>query len=292
MYNGHIKEIILQQIRDHLRLPVKSSNLRFLGELYKHFRHHKSPDYIDILVFLTESNKVQQQESFFGELVRKCRLKTRVIKSTRDCINFPDLKYILSYSTIEQFTCILDHFVVPCSVISYCIKQLFYAKPKTAQCKAKHLIDHMFIKHCLREFSEADGMFLHAVLLDIIRHRETDLVLYFLQKKNMYRVSLSYQIIVNELLKLEYIEVIQAFYDEMRADAVVRDVRVIIDRDILRRLAERGSFKLLEIVIELFLGNAVLLQTYWGAIRKGLSTFLKKSSGTAVIPKALEMYLS
>lgn len=271
--------ILVDKAHRHLSLPQKAANItdfKFVKRMYLHFRYHREPDYIDILVYIIECcKKSETTDTFFCDLLKHTTLKNRGTCPSRSSIGYPDLKYMCVYSTIPQFKCVLGHFVIPCSVIAYCIRQLLYnyLSESSVQFKVKSCIDHMFAKHCLRRFSEADGMFLHTVILDLIRHRKTDLIMYFLEKKRLYRVTLSYQIIVNEILKSEYTEIIDTFYDEMRLD----HSQVIIDRDIVRGLAERGGFDTLRKVVDTFLGNFIQLHKYTAAIRKGVVLYKQKN---------------
>lgn len=250
-----------------------TESMGFYDKLYKHFKYHRVTTYIDILVYVIESQTCTNK--FFESVMEMCILRNNVYsirdaaQDIRRMVSYQDLKYILVYSDMHHARCILNHFVVPCSVVAFCIKQMLFTR-KFPREKIKLLVDHMFVKHCLGSFSEVDNVFNNTIILDLIRHKEIGLVAYYLEKKRMYNSTIAYQIVINELIKRECVELFDTFNHEMAFDSITRNVPVTIDRDVIKFLVEKNSFYTIRAVITHFLHEHINMKRYIKGICDGI----------------------
>jgi hypothetical protein len=285
----YFNKILAQKVLGYfdLDLPGVSESLIFYDNLYKHFRYHRNTAFIDILVYIIESNI--PTTNFFKKVIELCTLRQNLYnvrdaaQDARRMVGYQDLKCILVYSDIDHTLCILKHFIVPCSVIAFCVKQLLFTRKFSTE-KIKLLIDHMFIKHCMRSFSEVDNVFNNTIIMDLIKHKEIDLITYYLQKKRKYNSSIAYQIVINKLIKKECVELFDTFNHEMAVDSVTEDVRITIEKDVVRQLVEKNSFYTLRAVITNFLHEHINTHRYIHGICAGISHLKHKGNNIDISP--------
>ncbi|NBO98885.1 MAG: hypothetical protein EBU90_01985 [Proteobacteria bacterium] len=267
-------------------LAVSESTV-FYDKLYKHFKYHRVTAYIDILVYLIESHT--STNNFFKSVMEMCIFRNNVysIRDTaqdiRRMVSYQDLKYILVYSDMHHTLYILKQFVVPCSVVAFCIKQMLFTR-KFSREKVKLLVDHLFVKHCLGSFSEVDNVFNNTIILDLIKHKEIGLVTYYLEKKRMYNSTIAYQIVINELIKRECVELFDTFNQEMEFDSVTRNVLITIDKDVIKLLVEKNSFYTIRAVITHFLHEHINMTMYIKGICDGIGHLRYKGLNYDIAP--------
>ncbi|NDC95387.1 hypothetical protein EB118_10850 [bacterium] len=272
---NYLNNLLIQKVKRHFYLDLHTGDILVYSKLYKYFKNHRGTEYADILVYIIEAGMTCESSSaIFNELLNKCQIKHRTYNGVqgRHLVSYQDIKYMIAYSKKSHFLGLINHFIVPCSVIAYSIKQLLFTEKKSqiVDYKISLLIDHMYTKHCIRSFSEVDLIFVHTIIIELIKRRKVELIRHFFKKKSLYRVTMAYQIVVNELISNEVIEVFGLVKDHMDFDSLITDVVVIIDKSLLRTLAQRGSLWTLRCVITNFLGNAINNSTYINAIKSGL----------------------
>ena len=109
----------------------------------------------------------------------------------------------------------------------------------------------------------------------IIYYKNTDILIYFLQKKNyyMYNDILDYQYIINRCIIYEdkrHLELLMNDKTKNEKYCGTNNSLIIINHNIIKNLCKRGSFNYLKYIIETLLGVYINSNLYIESICDGI----------------------
>lgn len=275
------------------------SNIVF--KKYNYFKQHRFCYKVDFIIFMLDNNidceflfKLYISECNFTQNIKhKMFIKTIYyneniqeqeedsFKRTENIISISDMEYILINSNIRQLNIIFKTFNIPIKTLSFVIHELL-EKGYYISNNIKSCIDYLFYKHFFKTINTVDKFNINNIIDEFIYYKKTDLLKYFLQKKNKYLVNISnykdvldYQYIINKCIE---------YQDTIHLELIIEENRkknennkgepkqfIIINPSIIIKLCKKGSFGYLKYIIDTLLGKYINSNVYIKSICEGLN---------------------
>jgi hypothetical protein len=206
---------------------------------YKYFKRHRFCYKVDFIIFMLENNI---ESDFLLKLyISECNFRPSIkhklfdeynnlynnvesgsIKRIEDIITISDMEYMLINSKINQLDIILKSFYIPIKTLSFVIQELL-EKGNCISNNIKLCIDYLFYKHFFKTINNEDKININHIIDEIIACKRTDLLKYFLQKKNKYCMNnsnfedvLDYQYIINKCIEYQETTHLELMIEENR----------------------------------------------------------------------------
>lgn len=144
----------------------------------------------------------------------------------------------------------------------------------------KLCIDYIFYRHCFKTINNNVKKTINYIIDSIIFYKKTDLLKYFLYKKNYYNYNniLDYQYIVNKCIEYEDTQNLELLIKDKEncsrydGDNInTNNSLIIINHKILTKLCKKGSFKYLKYIVERLLGVYINSNLYIESICDGIN---------------------
>jgi hypothetical protein len=244
------------------------------NRIYNQFKMRRCVNFTDIIIYLVE-NKYDDSIYILRKIVPMCILRGDSDYISSNVITFGDMTYLIVYSDENEIDILLKNFIIPISIINYSLQEILYKIDKTDNIglKVYKIIDYIHYKYCFGKLDYITDMYMHMILVNFIKYRQSDFVKYFLVKKRIYKTTLVYQTLINECLLSESMESLKMIIKEMESDSKLLKIYVIIDRDILEKISRRGSFYVIKYVIDNLMGNFININGYVKSICNGIERY-------------------
>lgn len=271
---------------------------RIIFKKYNYFRQHRCCYKSDFIIFMLENNI--DSDILFNLYISECKFVScvkdkRIIRiinydefyeqslETVDYISISDMEYILEKSNSNQLFTILKKFNIPIKILSTVIKEMLTKSDYTLD-KMKLFIDYLFYKHCFKHFNKIDTGNIHSIVVDLIYYKKTELLKYFLQKKNKYSINkhfkiLDYQYIINRCVEYEDTTHLELIIKENANENNTNKNNtnelkqfVIVSPSIIIKLCKKGSFSYVKYIVDTLLGQYINSNVYIQSICEGLTT--------------------
>jgi len=288
---NHIKKKLLeeQEVYNISKIVFKK---------YNYFKQHRFCYKVDFIIFMLENDidsdfllKLYISECNFTPSIKHKlfdeynnlynNVESGSINRIEDIITISDMEYILINSNINQLDIILKSFNIPIKTLSFVIQELL-EKGNYISNNIKLCIDYLFYKHFFKTINTVDKIHINNVIDEFISCKRTDLLKYFLQKKNKYCVNnsnfenvLDYQYIINKCMEYQDTTHLELMIEENRKKNQSHKGElkqfIIIKPSIIIKLCKRGSFSYLKYIIDTLLGKYINSSVYIKSICEGLS---------------------
>jgi len=305
-FNKLLINKILKYFYFERRLNLETCDLDsisiILFKIYKHFKHHRCSHRIDFLLYILE-NQIDC-DILFEYYANFCKFDykfntdnlTRTIllndvdnvdtetnfKKELSNISISDMKYILIYSNTNQLRIILRIFTIPVSILSYTIDELLLNNDDE---KIGHIIDYMFYRFCFGSFDDLSKMYVHKIIICLIKNKKTALFQQFLLNKRYYfkgNYILDYQELVNNTIDLQDRPHLNMLLQEIKHDNKrlvknnINPVFVIINTHLVIDMCKKARFMYLKYIIDNILGDSINYELYIQSICEGIQVLLHK----------------
>lgn len=265
---------------------------RIMCKTYNYFKRHLFCYKCDFVIFMLDNNI--SSDILFDFYISSCRFlsyinQNNTIRTIRyneihdifyfetqasaDDISVYDMEYILEHSNYNQLKIILEKFNIPITMIHRNIS-CWLAKVVEPQVEStiNLCIDYIFYRHCFGEISNFVKKNINYIMDTIIYYKNTDILIYFLQKKNyyMYNDILDYQYIINRCIIYEDKRHLELLMNDKEKYCGTNNSLIIINHNIIKNLCKRGSFNYLKYIIETLLGVYINSNLYIESICDGI----------------------
>jgi hypothetical protein len=264
---------------------------------YNYFKQHRFCYKVDFIIFMLENNidsdfllKLYISECNFRPSIKHKlfdeynnlynNVESGSIKRIEDIITISDMEYMLINSKINQLDIILKSFYIPIKTLSFVIQELL-EKSNYISNNIKLCIDYLFYKHFFKTINTEDKIHINHVIDEIVSCKRTDLLKYFLQKKNKYCINnsnfedvLDYQYIINKCIEYQDTTHLELMIEENRKKKTNKGELkqfIIIKPSIIIQLCKKGSFSYLKYIIDTLLGKYINSSVYIQSICEGLN---------------------
>jgi hypothetical protein len=301
--NNIKKNILDNEIYDISRIMFKK---------YNYFKQHRFCYKSDFIIFMLENNI--DSDILFNLYISECKFLScvkdkRIIRiidydesvynefydqslETVGYISISDMEYILEKTNINQLFTILKTFNIPIKMLSTVIKEMLIKEMLIKEMltkgdytlnKMKLFIDYLFYKHCFKHFNNIDIGNIHSIVVDFIYYKKTELLKYFLQKKNKYYIGryknlLDYQYIINKCIEYEDTTHLELIIKENANENNTNENNtnelkqfVIVSPSIIIKLCKKGSFSYVKYIVDTLLGQYINSNVYIKSICEGLT---------------------
>lgn len=257
-----------------------------INKIYNHFYLHKFSSIIDFIIFLIEnsSNNKNTHLLTFNILLDFCKfyyIKPLLSNSVlnRNNISINDMKYIITFCSIDQLKIILNKYTIHSSIISYSIQEIIdiHIKCKTVNTvnKINLLINYLFYKYCFNnKFSQIDDLYFHKILSNLIKYQFNNYFNYIFLKVDKYKNDLEYNILLNESIEYDNITAFEILLNHFKIkNNIILDTDFInlnINPNSIEIICKKGNLKFLIYIINNILHFRINYTVYIASIINGL----------------------
>lgn len=222
-----------------------------LNKIYNHFRKHPQAMLSDFLIYLCE----YQETQLFEIIISKCYF-SKTGEYIYNALRADDISYLLMF--YNDLSIITKNIYVDALIILNVIK--FKILNKNTK-DISFLLNYLLFKHFFRYSGLSINDILTEIVCELIKsnnYENVDVLRMLYHKKKFYRFRLNHQRIINASMQQKYEDVIVLVHENINDD--VRPV--LISKDYIRLLMKNRYYKVLEKVIELYLGETINLKGY------------------------------
>lgn len=223
----------------------------YSNKIYNYFKTHPDSSLADILIYLCD-NKLSDK-NIFSLIISKCYFTTSG-KYIYNGIRADDLLYLISYS--KDISLITKYINVDPLIIFHSIRYKITIKHKK---DILFLVNYLLFTHFFR-YSDYIQDIITDIICDIIKIDDIFLLKEIYKKFNIYKFKLNYQKIINTCITSNKLECLELINTKMLQQN--EQIKIIISREYIRLLMKNKHYKLLDRIIELYLGDMINLNIY------------------------------
>lgn len=221
-----------------------------LNKIYNHFKSHPHTMLSDFLIYLCEF----QEAHLFEIIISHCYF-SKTGEYIYNALRADDMSYLLMfYSDLSVITKYI--FVEPVIILNVIKFKILNKNTKDINL----LLNYLLFKHFFRYSSYIDDI-LTEIVCEVIKsnnYENIQILKMLYHKRQFYRFRLNYQKILNASMQQKYEDIIVLIHENM-----IDNIRpILISKDYIRILMKNKYYKVLEKVIELYLGESINLKVY------------------------------
>lgn len=293
-YFNFYRRLNIDNIENKEKYPIENkrkdeiSNICcILMKTYKHFKYHRYSYKIDFLLYMLENDL--DNDILFEYYANVCdynsdyRNRYNYISNVNvNNVSLSDIMYIFKYSNNNQLNIILRNFTLPIKILDFIIDDTLIHSYKDK--KIFLVIDYMFYKYCFGFFDNVDKIYINRIIINLIKHKKTNILKFFLQKKKIYfkgSETLDYQEIVNEIVSIQDKTHLQLILNELKYDnrifenKSINKVYIVIKSCFIKNICKQGNFKYLKYLTNEILGGFINYKLYIESICQGLEILMR-----------------
>lgn len=224
-----------------------------INKLYNNFYIHKHTSLSEFLIYLCDNS---QDSSLFEMIISHCYFSKNG-DYIYNALRADDITYLLTF--YDNLSIITKYIYIDAVILLNIIKYKIMNKKVH---DTLYLINYLLFKHFFR-YSRFIEDIITDIVCELIKSNDIEninLLDSLYRKRKYYKFKLNYQKIINACMQQKHVDVIIVIYNNMM-EQENRDP-ILITSDYIRLLMKNKYYKVLDKIIELYLGDTINMKKY------------------------------